>query len=200
ELRTADLAENVEVVAPTPVPAPAVAVNVRQDEVEALATSRSLSGIALLAPGVNDNAPNASSGQVVISGAFAFDNLFMVNGVDVNDDVFGNPQNLFIEDSIEDTQVLTSGVSAEYGRFSGGVVSAITKSGGNTFGGSYRVNLTNPGWASQTPFEADNGIDPESDLNASQEATFGGPIALDRVWFFAAGRLANVSSAGVFDQ
>ena len=40
---------------------------------------------------------------------FAFDNVFMLNGVDVNDNLFGSPQNLFIEDAIEETQVLTSG-------------------------------------------------------------------------------------------
>ena len=81
---------------------------------------------------------------MVINGAFAFDNIFMVNGVDVNDNLFAQPQNLFIEDAIEETQVLTSGISAEYGRFTGGVVNAITKSGGNTFSGSGRVNFLNP--------------------------------------------------------
>ena len=44
----------------------------------------------------------------------------MLNGVDFNDNLFGSPQNLFIEDAIEETQVLTSGISAEYGRFTGG--------------------------------------------------------------------------------
>ena len=81
----------------------------------------------------------------------------MLNGVDVNDNLFGTPQNLFIEDAIEETQVLTSGISAEYGRFSGGVINAITKSGGNTFSGSFRVNLTNPAWVDETPFEEENG-------------------------------------------
>ena len=60
----------------------------------------------------------------------------MINGVDINDNLFAQPQNLFIEDAIEETQVLTSGISAEFGRFSGGVVNAITKSGGDTFSGS----------------------------------------------------------------
>ena len=110
-------------------PRPVVGLNIKHDEVEALATSRTLQGIATLSPGLTENTPNA--GQVVINGAFAFDNVFMLNGVDVNDNLFGSPQNLFIEDAIEETQVLTSGISAEYGRFSGGVVNAITKSGGN---------------------------------------------------------------------
>ena len=49
--------------------------------------------------------------------------------------------------------MLTSGISAEYGRFTGGVVNAITKSGGNTFSGSCRVNFLNPSWTTETPFE-----------------------------------------------
>ena len=201
-LRAAGIAEDVEVIGASPASASttAVGLNIRQDEVEALPTSRTLSGIALLSPGVNDNAPNAESGQVVISGAVAFDNMFMLNGVDVNDNVFGNPQSLFIEDAIAETQVLTSGISAEYGRFSGGVVNAITKSGGNTFGGSYRLNLTNPSWEDETPFEEEHEIDHESELNRSQEATFGGPIVEERLWFFAAARLSNIATPGVFDQ
>jgi hypothetical protein len=199
-LQAAGLAEEVQVVAAGPADEPVVGLNIRQNEIDALPTSRTLSGIASLAPNLNENAPNASSGQVVISGAFAFDNMFMVNGVDVNDNIFGNPQSLFIEDAIAETQVLTSGISAEYGRFSGGVVNAITKSGGNTFSGSYRVNLTNPDWVAETPFEVENDVEHESDLSTTQEMTLGGPVAVDRLWFFAAGRLASVSTAGVFDQ
>lgn len=200
-LAPAGVAETVQVVAATPASAstPTVGLNIRQDEVGALATSRTLSGIALLSPGVNDNAPNASSGQVVISGAFAFDNMFMLNGVDVNDNVFGNPQSLFIADAIAETQVLTSGISAEYGRFSGGVVNAVTKSGGNTLAGSYRLNLTNPSWADETPFEEKNEIDHESELNKTHEATLGGPIVEDRLWYFSAGQWSNVSTPVVFN-
>ena len=76
----------------------------------ALATSRTLQGIATLSPAVNEATPNV--GQLSINGAFGFDNNFMVNGVDVNDNLFGSPQDLFIEEAIEETQVLTSGISA----------------------------------------------------------------------------------------
>ena len=77
----------------------------------------------------------------------------MINGVDVNDNLSATPQNLFIEDAIEETQVLTSGIPAEYGRFTGGVINAITKSGGNMFSGSGRINFLNPSWTTETPFE-----------------------------------------------
>jgi outer membrane receptor for ferrienterochelin and colicin len=197
-LRTGTLTEAVQVVAETPsvIASPAVSANIRKEEVDALATPRNIQGIATLAPNVTERSPNA--GQVVINGAFAWDNVFMVNGVDVNDNLFANPQNLFIEDAIEETTVLTSGISAEYGRFSGGVVNAVTKSGGNRFSGSYRVNFLNPAWTVETPFEssptnpatgaAKAVTEYSDDLQNTQEATFGGPIVKDRIWFFGAGR------------
>ena len=110
-----------------------------------------MADIAELAPGLTANTPNAD--QVSISGAFAYDNVFLVDGVDINDNLFGSPDNLFIEDAIEETQVMTSGVSAEYGRFSGGVINAVTKSGGNEFSGSFRTDLGNPEWRDENPFE-----------------------------------------------
>ena len=52
----------------------------------------------------------------------SFENLFMVNGVTVNENLRGQPYDLYIEDAIQETTIATAGISAEYGRFSGGVV------------------------------------------------------------------------------
>ena len=152
-LAAAGRTEEVQVVAASPAPIvnPTVGANYKHEEIQSLATPRTLAGIAQLAPGLTQNTPNAD--QIAVNGGFAFDNVFMLNGVDVNDNLFGSPQNLFIEDAIEETQVLTSGITAEYGRFTGGVVNAVTKSGGNTFSGSWRTNFSNPSWTNQTPFE-----------------------------------------------
>ena len=100
---------------------------------------------------MTDNTPN--TGQLSISGGFAFDNVFLIDGVDVNDNFFADVTDVFIEDAVDETQVLTSGISAEYGRFSGGVVNLITKRGGNQFSGSFRTNFSNPAWTDETPFE-----------------------------------------------
>ena len=143
---------------------------------------------------MTENSPNAN--QVVINGAFAFDSAFLVNGIDVNDNVLAQPQSLFIEDAIEETQVLTSGISAEYGRFSGGVINAITKSGGNTFSGSGRLNFQNPSWTTATPFETSRPVPVvhTDDLQQVYEGTLGGPLVRDRLWFFAAGRYAALET------
>ena len=184
-LAISQVQESVTVAAVTPsiLTTPVVGVNLKHDQVETLASRRDLEGIANLSPAVTEStAPNAQ--QLNINGAFAYDNLFMINGIDVNDNLFGSPQNVFIEDAIQETQVLTSGISAEYGRFSGGVVNAITKSGGNKFSGSFRVNLSDPTWSAITPFEKDHDTTRTSVLNKTYEATAGGPILPDKVWFF----------------
>ncbi len=100
-----------------------------------------------------------SPNQLTISGGFAFDNVFLIDGVDVNDNLIGTSNDLYIEDAIGEVQVLTSGITAEYGRFSGGVVNIITKSGSNTFAGSYRTTFTRPSWTKETPFESANNIE-----------------------------------------
>jgi carboxypeptidase family protein len=182
---------------PTILSTPVVGINLKHDEVNALASRRDLEGIANLTPGATEStAPNNL--QLNINGSFAYDNLFMINGIDVNDNLFGSPQNVFIEDSIEETQVLTSGISAEYGRFSGGVVNAITKSGGNKYSGSFRVNLSNPTWSALTPFEEAHNTTHTSVLNGIYEATAGGPILADKFWFFGAGRFAKQTASNSF--
>jgi hypothetical protein len=192
--------ESVQVVGEAPVaaPTPTAGAHFSQPEVERLAVARTLSGIAELSPGLTNVTPN--SGQVAVNGAFAFDSIFLVNGVDVDDNLLGSPFNLFIEDAIQEVQTLTSGISAEYGRFTGGVVNAVTRSGGNTFSGDWRVNFSNPSWSTETPFEVSKGVTRPSALGKSYEGIFGGPIAVDRLWFFGAGRWEDVASATTFAQ
>ena len=78
----------------------------------------------------------------------SFESLYLVNGVTVNENLRGQAFNIYIEDAIQETTVATDGVSAEYGRFSGGLVNVITKSGGNLFSGSFRESLFNDNWRS----------------------------------------------------
>ena len=102
--------------------------------------------------------------------------------------------NPYIEDALQEVTVASAGVSAEYGRFSGGIANAVTKSGGNTFSGSFRTSFANELWRTYTPFESTQLIaDPSLKLKQDKvvptyETTFGGPVAKDRVWFFLAMR------------
>lgn len=166
--------------------------------IDALPVGRRPVDLAELAPGLTSNTFNA--GQLAMSGAFGFDNLFMVNGVDTNDNVFGTQNNLFIEDAIQEVSVLTGGIPASYGRFSGGVINVVTRSGSNVFSGSVRQNLSNPQWIAETPREVQNRITHADVLGRAYEGTFGGPVVLDRLWFFSAGRYEKVGIPSTFTQ
>ena len=141
----------VEGTVPPPVTSIQTSSNISAADVTVLPMGRTPYLITELMPGLTTNAP--APNQVTISGGFAFDNVFLIDGVDVNDNLLGTVNDLFIEEAIGEVQVLTSAITAEYGRFSGGVVNIITKSGGNMFAGSYRTTFTNPSWVKETPFE-----------------------------------------------
>jgi outer membrane receptor protein involved in Fe transport len=182
----------VTVAPPSLLSKPTAGLNLREREVETLPTGRTPSLVAELAPGLTNNTPN--SNQVSIAGAFAFDNVFMIDGVDINDNLLGNPDNLFIEEAVDETQVLTAGVSAEYGRFAGGVINMITRRGGNAFSGSVRSNLSNPAWTAETPFEKANNQQRLDKMDRYYEGVFGGPVRRDKVWFFFAARSQNTTT------
>jgi outer membrane receptor protein involved in Fe transport len=172
--------------APSALETTTIGANLEKQTVDQLPVVRTPTTIADLAAGLTDNTPVA--GQVTINGALAYDNSILINGVNVQDPIFGQTNGLFIEDAIEETQVLTSGISSEYGGFTGGVINAITKSGGNQFSGTFRADLDKPEWRDETPFEKGRNFERKGDLNKTYSATLGGPIVKDRLWFFLAGR------------
>lgn len=150
------------------------------DSLEELPTGQDITAATGLAAGVTSGINGFQ-----ISGAQSYDNLYTLDGVTMNENIRGQPFNdLYIDDAIQEVTVQTSGISTEYGRFSGGVVTAITKSGGNDFSGSLRANLTNDDWLGSNEFSPER-ID-KTDEN--YEATIGGRVVRDRMWFFGSGR------------
>jgi len=154
--------------------------NFESEEMDKLPVSRNPIVIARLTPGTSTN---NNTGNLSIHGGNGASNLMLVDGSEFSDNVYNSfRSSLVINESIEETQVLTSGISAEYGRFDGGVVNVVTKSGSNEISGALRYTFTNPSWAASTPLVADA----ESKLNKNPEFTMGGPIIKDRLWFFVA--------------
>ena len=160
--------------------------------IDSLPVGRDLVAAVLLAPGVSGNGP---SGNVVIAGALSYEGLYLINGVNVNENLRGQPRILYIEDAIQETKVSSGNISAEYGRFNGGVVNMITKSGGNRFSGSFRDSLSNDSWRSLRPL----GDQKTDQVVPIYEGTFGGPIMRDKIWFFADGRYTNLKQQRVLD-
>ena len=82
----------------------------------------------------------------------AYDSVFLLNGVAITENLRGQPVNLFIEDAIQETTVSTSGISAECGRFGGGLVNAITEVGRQSVQRLMRLGMNNDDWRAVTPF------------------------------------------------
>ena len=194
ELKMAAVGEAITVTASqaTVLETPQVESNYKQATINRLPMARTPTAAAQLSPGVTGGVNGPT-----ISGAMSYDNLYLVNGAVTNENLRGQSHALFIEDAIQETTVLTGAISAEYGRFTGGVISSLTKSGGNDFSGSVRDSLDNPKWTAKS---VDTQATPINSRNNTYEATLGGRILRDRLWFFTAGRQANGNSQQNIDR
>jgi hypothetical protein len=183
-LTVAAIAEEVTVIGLSAdiVPTATVASNFKTEMLQLLPVGRALNDAVLLAPAVAGTGP---SGNIMMAGGLSYESQYLINGVVVNENLRGQALNLFIEDAVQETKVQTGAISAEYGRFGGGVVNMITKSGGNDFSGSFRTTFNNDAWRALTPFPTDQTVD---DITPVYEGTLGGPIKRDKIWFFGAGR------------
>ena len=177
-----------------------VATNFKQDLMALLPSNRTIDAVLLMAPSVHPTGPR---GGYTINGSQSYENLYTLNGAIINENLRGAPMTPYIEDAIQEVTVISAGVSAEYGRFAGGVANAVTKSGGNTFSGSFRTSFANDAWRSLTPFESTELIlkpaTKTSDFKVNTtvptyEMTLGGPVKHDRLWFFGALRSQNQES------
>ena len=123
--------------------------------------------------------------QITVSGARPQQNNYRIDGVSINDYSNGAPGsvlggNLGV-DAIQEFSVLTSNYSAEYGRTSGGVVNAITRSGTNEFHGAAYEFLRNSALDARNFFDAAK-IPPFRRNQFGADA--GGPIHKDKVFIF----------------
>src|SRR6202790_658042 len=160
-------------------------------------SGRSWTYLAALQPGVEtiQTQPSFATGadrgvrgfgqQLTISGARPQQNNYRLDGISLNDYANGAPGsvlggNLGV-DAIQEFSVLTSNYSAEYGKTSGGVVNAITRSGTNGFHGSAYEFLRNSKLDTKNYF--DSGKIPPFKRNQFGVSA-GGPIQKDRTFVF----------------
>jgi Carboxypeptidase regulatory-like domain len=124
---------------------------------------------------------NLNAGNISVNGQRETANAFLVNGGDVSEGRnlgAGLVPNL---DSVEEFRLITNSFDAEYGKFSGAVMNAITKSGTNSFHGDVFEFLRND------VLDARNYFAPsKSELRQNQFGyTLGGPIWKDHLFFFS---------------
>src|SRR5438132_4068959 len=126
--------------------------------------------------------------QLSISGGRPTQNNYRLDGNSINDFANGGPGSVLGVslgvDAIQEFSVLTGNYSAEYGRTSGGVVNAISKTGTNTFHGDVYEFLRNDKLDANDFFlNASNQPKPPYKRNQFGAAA-GGPIRKARTFIF----------------
>jgi len=173
----------------------AVTHNITEDEFDFMPKTRTFQSVALTAPSVNSG---EVEGGIMVNGASGSENQYTVDGISTTSLLDGSSRQNAPYEYLQEVQVKTSGLEAEYGGALGGVISAVTKSGGNEFHGE--VHWYNSG----SPFNpkpnlrletATGGIGQDNYSVHLQDkehtdhineigGSVGGPILKDKLFFF----------------
>jgi len=134
-------------------------------------TARSFEALAAVAPQTQGDAFGVS-----INGATSPEKSYLIDGLSVNDTGVGSLSSPMTMEFVDDVNIITGGYMPEYGRSTGGTISATTKSGGNEFHGSFFGTLT-PG-ALEGPSTNINQIV----VRSTRSTTTGSPATSASTW------------------
>lgn len=150
---------------------------------------RSIEALADIAPGVHADAFGLS-----IAGTSSPENQYLIDGLSVRDPQRGLLGTPLSAEFIKEVNVTTGGLMPEYGRVTGGVLDAVTKSGSNELHGSVFSSIT-PGALEgprQSVKQEGQTIQTFTTLSSSRDFGFdlGGPIRRDKLWFYGGAQLS----------
>jgi hypothetical protein len=203
-LKVGQTTTNVEVTGAAPqidLTSSAVSGQVESETVRELPLNgRDWTSLAVLQPGVKPietqmafatsaRGNRGFGGELTVSGQRSTFNNYRIDGIVVSDYAMSSPGNVIGVvlgvDSVQEFQVLTGGFPAEYGRATGGVVNAITRSGTNQFHGTVFEFLRNSALDSNDFFSRVTGT-PKPPFKRNQfGVAAGAPIIKDRLFVFA---------------
>ena len=169
--------------------------SINADQIEAVPTvSRSMNDLLKLTPqganvgsGFSVGGGNYRQSYVTVDGA-AFNNAFGIGG---NLPGNGSPISL---DALDQISVSSSPYDVRLSGFTGGAISAVTKSGTNDFKGTAYMYTTNSHLRGNKV--GDYELNRLQSHSTTWGASFGGPIIKDKLFFFANGEYQSNISAG----
>ncbi|MDQ3229358.1 MAG: TonB-dependent receptor [Pseudomonadota bacterium] len=175
--------------------------NITREEIIRLPVDQSLGNVALLAPGVIGG--NSSFGGISFGGSSVAENSVFINGLNVTDfyrrQSFSTAPFAFFEEY----QIKTGGYSVEFGRSTGGVINAVTRSGGNEFKGGLEFTFVPAAFRAKaddhfynngtTDIFTRSSRDKQSFVKLNGYAS--GPVVKDRLFLFAMYELRDNKSA-----
>ena len=197
-LQLAGVQEQVTVRAEAPVietTAPVRTTTVGEDAIDNLPINgRRFQDFVTLTPTVQ---VDTSRGQLSFAGQRGINANVSIDGADYNQPFFGgvrggersNTAFTIPQEAIKEFQVVASGYSAEFGRSTGGIVNAITKSGTNTPRGSLFYVNRNKEWAELNAF-GQNASPTQQQFGGS----FGGALRPNRLFIFGAAEMQRLKN------
>jgi Carboxypeptidase regulatory-like domain/TonB dependent receptor/TonB-dependent Receptor Plug Domain len=179
-----------------------VATNVTQEQIQSLPSgSRNFLDLATLAPSVRVNADRINgTGKTFAAGALPAENInVFIDGKSLKNDIInggvigqdasrGNP---FPRNAVQEFRIITNNFKAEYQKSSSAIITAVTKSGGNEWHGSFFGSLQNKGLVALDTFQradrdtAASFTEPDYS-RVLAGGSVGGPLIHDRLFLFAA--------------
>jgi outer membrane receptor protein involved in Fe transport len=144
---------------------------------------RSFEAVALVVPTAHEDQYG-----IALNGTTSPENSYQIDGASTRNTTFGISGSPLSIEFVDSVSVITGGYLPEYGRNTGGIISANTRSGGNEFHGSIWGTWT-PGALAGNPHPIQL---PSSSLELREEPhnivdfgfSLGGYLVKDRLWFF----------------
>jgi Carboxypeptidase regulatory-like domain len=182
-----------------------VGFNFQEDTLNSLPLERTYRGLFQLIPGVADNRSPVGPA----AGGSRQDNLYLVDGANITSPAFGYLSTEVNELDIAEVNLKRAGVSAEFGRTSGTVVNAVSRSGSNRFSGVGRMDWLSKHLvgAHRLPEDlARAGVRPgafRDPLLTAQRVPavgLGGPVVRDRLFFYGSARYSRETKWDRFNK
>lgn len=165
-----------------------------EELVKTVPIGRDITSVVLLAP--NAVAGDSAFGsQPSIGGSSVAENAFYLNGLNITnfDNYIGGSTVPY--DFYRSVEVMTGGYSAEYGRSTGGIVNAISKSGTNEFEFALHGNWSPDALRETSPNTYSAANDRYEADSTSFTVEAGGPIIKDRLFFYGLAELRDQESS-----
>jgi hypothetical protein len=146
-------------------------------------------GFVGLLPGIVPSISTESFGSdsISVNGQDPRNNNYMLDGGNNNDDVIGQRAGTQARtpiEAIQEFQVITGQYDAQYGRTSGAIINAVTKSGTNQLRGSAFGFLQDGSLTTKDYFAKEKGLAKPDTQYQRWGGTVGGPIVHDKLHFF----------------
>ncbi len=193
KMEVAGVAETVTVTGESPVidtTSTTTGVNATAELFNRIPMARDIYAISRVAAGTQ----NDGIGMVVY-GSTGAENNYIIDGLNTTGVELGTEAKQLNFDFVEEVEVKTGGLPAEYGRMTGGVVNVLTKSGGNTFKGDLFGFYEGGGLQSDDSTAADRPATTTQVTDIDNRWDFGGDLGgyliKDKLWFFGAYNRTN---------